>query len=55
MSKLILFSMIIAAIAIPARAARASSTQKGLKNTVVHTLIFNAFYAFALVFLWGRC
>jgi hypothetical protein len=55
MSKLILISVIIAIIAIPARAARHKSARQGLKRAIVLTLLFDAFYAFALVFLWGRC
>ena len=55
MSKLILISMIIAMIAIPAQAAREKSSKNGYRLAVVRTLMFNAFYAFALVFLWGRC
>lgn len=55
MSKLILISIIFATIAIPARAAREASPRKGLKKAIVQTLIFQAFYAFALIFLWGRC
>jgi len=55
MSKLILISMIIAMIVIPARAARDKSPKKGLRKAVIQSLIFDAFYAFALVFLWGRC
>ncbi|HYP74530.1 MAG TPA: hypothetical protein VER12_01160 [Polyangiaceae bacterium] len=55
MSKLILFSMIIALIVIPARTAREKSSKKGLRKAVIHSLLFDAFYAFALIFLWGRC
>jgi hypothetical protein len=55
MSKLILISMIFATIAIPARAARQKNPGKGLKAAIIQTLIFDVFYAFALVFLWGRC
>jgi hypothetical protein len=54
MSKLILISMIIAMIWIPARAAREKSARKGFSKAVKYTLIFDAFYAFALLYLWGR-
>jgi hypothetical protein len=55
MSKLILISVIIGLLVIPARAARDSNARRGLKKTVVQMLFFYAFYAFALAFLWGRC
>jgi len=55
MSKLILFSTIIATMAIPAIAAREKNVHKSLRRAVIQTLWFNAFYAFALMFLWGRC
>lgn len=54
MSKLILISTIIATIAIPARAARAKNSREGFRKAIIQTLIFDLFYAFALVFLWGR-
>jgi hypothetical protein len=55
MSKLILISVIFATIAIPARAARDASPRRGLKRAITQTLFFHAFYAFALIYLWGRC
>jgi len=54
MSKLILLSIIIAMIAIPARLAHEKSPRVGLKRVVVQMLIFEAFYIFALKFLYGR-
>ena len=55
MSKLILISVIFAMIAIPAQAARDANPRRGLRKAVIRTLMFHAFYAFALIFLWGRC
>ncbi len=55
MSKLILISTIIAMILIPARAARDRNPRKGRKKAIVLTLLFDIWYCFALVFLWGRC
>ena len=55
MAKLLLISMMIAAIAIPARAARDKNPRQGLRKAILITLLFDAFYGFALVFLWGRC
>ncbi len=54
MSKLILLSILIAMIGIPARAARQKNPRKALKSVVVQMLIFEAFYWFALRFLYGR-
>jgi hypothetical protein len=55
MSKALLISFIFATIAIPARAARDANARKGLRKAIIQTLCFQAFYAFALIFLWGRC
>jgi hypothetical protein len=54
MSKLILMSILIALITVPTRAAREPDPKVGLKRAVKHILIFEAFYAFALIYLWGR-
>jgi hypothetical protein len=55
MSKLILMSCLIGLLVIPALAAREPGPKKGLKRTLVQMSIFYGFYAFALIFLWGRC
>ena len=54
MSKLILMSIIIGIIGIPARAAREKNPRKALKNVIVQMLIFEALYLFAVGFLYGR-
>ena len=54
MKKLILLSIIIAAIAIPARAARAKDPRVGFKQVVRHTLIFNLVYLFLVMYVWMR-
>ncbi len=54
MSKLILLSLMIAMITIPTRAARDPDPRRGLKRAILYTLAFEAFYGFALLFLWGR-
>jgi hypothetical protein len=55
MTKLLLLSILVATIALPARAATQSKNPKlGLKKALVHVAIFNAFYLFALLFLYGR-
>jgi hypothetical protein len=54
MSKLILMSIIIATVVIPTRAAREKNPRNGLRKAVVQMLLFEAFYLFALRFLYGR-
>lgn len=53
MSKLILLSIIIAMITIPTRAAREPNPRKSLRKVLVHMLLFQAFYTFAMMYLWG--
>jgi hypothetical protein len=52
MSKLILLSAIIGMVSIPTRAARAADPMQGLRQAMKQTLILQAAYAFALVFVW---
>jgi hypothetical protein len=54
MSKLLLLSIVIATIALPARAANISNPRKGLRKIILWMLLFELFYAFALLFLVGR-
>ena len=54
MSKLILLSIVIGMIGIPARAAREKNAAKALKKVVLQMLIFEVFYLFALRYLYGR-
>lgn len=54
MKKLILLSVIIAAIALPARAARAKDARKGLRKTIIHTAIFNLIYLFLITMVWFK-
>jgi hypothetical protein len=54
MAKLILLSIVIATIALPARAANLPNPQKGLRKLVIWMLCFELFYVFALMFLFGR-
>jgi hypothetical protein len=54
MKKLLLLSIVIAAIAIPARAARVKDPRRGFKKMIVHTALFNVFYFIVLIFIWGR-
>ncbi len=54
MMKLILLSFMIATMALPARAAREKSPKKGLRRAMISMAVFNAFYLFALLFIYGR-
>lgn len=54
MQKLVLMSVIIASIVIPARAARIKNPRAGLKKVIVQVAIFNLVYLFLLNFVVGR-
>lgn len=54
MSKLILISVLLATIALPAVAARDTNPRRGLRRTIKYMAIFYAFYLFGLLFLYGR-
>jgi hypothetical protein len=54
MGKLILMSIIIGMIAIPARLASEADPRKAVKKLVKHMLLFELFYVFLLRFVWGR-
>ena len=54
MSKIILLSILFMSIALPARAAREKNPRKGLRKTIVYMTLFNLFYLFSLIFLYGR-
>lgn len=54
MKKLILFSIIIASIAIPARAARELNARAGLKKTLIQMAIFELVYLILVTLVWTR-
>jgi hypothetical protein len=54
MAKLILFSVILATIAIPLIAARERNPVRGLKKAIWYAVLFNAAYALALLFVYPR-
>jgi hypothetical protein len=54
MSKLIELSIIIALIAVPARAARQKDPRKGLRQMLISMFLFEVFYVLAIRFLHGR-
>jgi hypothetical protein len=52
--KLILLSVIIASVVIPARAARAKNGREGLKKTIIQVAIFEAIYVVLVTQVWFR-
>ena len=54
MSKLLLLSVLIASIALPTIAAREKNPKRGLRKAIIYMLLFNVFYLFGLIFLYGR-
>jgi hypothetical protein len=54
MAKLILISILFAMIGIPAHAAREKNPQKALRKAIVQTLLFEAFYLFALRYIYAH-
>jgi hypothetical protein len=52
MAKLILLSVIIASIALPARAAKEQNPRRGLKKVITFVLVFNLLYVLAIRFLY---
>jgi hypothetical protein len=51
--KLLLLSVVLAAICVPVLAAQGRSGPRALKKTVTILLFFNAFYLFAILYLYG--
>jgi len=54
MPKLFLLSIIIALIALPARAARAADPRLGLRKAVIHVSAYFAFYLVGLLLVYGK-
>lgn len=54
MAKLLLVSILIAAIAIPMALSRDPSATRGLRRTVIAIATFNAIYLLAVVYLFPR-
>ena len=54
MKKLILLSIIIASIALPARAARTPDGHAGLKKTLIQILIADVIYMLLITQVWFR-
>ena len=54
MKKLLLLSVIIASVVLPARAARAKSGREGLKKALIQTAIFDLIYVVLVTQVWFR-
>jgi hypothetical protein len=54
LKKLILLSVIIASIAIPARAARSKDGLAGLKKTLIQMAVFDLIYVILITQVWFR-
>ncbi len=54
MTKLLLISILVAPLIVAARAAGVKNGRVGLKKMLVQIAIFNAFYLFSLLYLYGR-
>lgn len=54
MAKLLLLSIILGTIAVPARAARDPNPRRGLDKALRGLAIFNFVYMLALLLIWHR-
>lgn len=53
-AKLVLISILIMSIIIPARAAAAKDSRAGLKKALLQMTVFNLFYVLAVTYLYPR-
>jgi hypothetical protein len=53
-AKLVLLSILIMSIVIPARAALAKNSREGFKKALLQMTLFNLFYALAVTFIYPR-
>ena len=53
-AKLLLVSIVLAAVVIPVRAARARGARRGLRIAILWMLAFNLFYLFAVRVIYPR-
>jgi hypothetical protein len=54
MKKFLLYSILIATVAIPMIAASDRSPIRGFRKTVLWTVAFNALYLFGVLYVWPR-
>jgi hypothetical protein len=53
-AKLLLVSIVLAAVVIPVHAARARGARRGLRKAILLMLAFNLFYLFAVRIIYPR-
>ena len=54
MATALLFSLLVATIVIPARAAREASARRGLRKAVIQMLVFTFFWVMAVAYEYPR-
>jgi hypothetical protein len=54
MDKLVLLSLVLGTIALPAHAARDKNARAGLRKAMLWVAAFNLLYVISLRFLWHR-
>jgi hypothetical protein len=54
MAKVLLLSIMIGIVALPARAAREKDPQLGLRKALTWVAVFNVLYLISLRFIWHR-
>lgn len=54
MSKLVLMSVVLATVVIPAITARDAFPRRALKRTVLALVAFNVLYAFLVIFVYPQ-
>jgi hypothetical protein len=50
----LLFSILVATVVIPARAAREANARRGLRKAVINMLVFSFFWVLALAYEYPR-
>jgi len=54
MGKLILIAVLVVSIAVPLRAALDPNPRRGLRRALLQTLVLDALYAVAILFVYPR-
>jgi hypothetical protein len=54
MKKFLLLSVLYALILLPSLAARERHPVRGVKKAILMVVVFNLFYAFAVLVIWPR-
>ncbi len=54
MGKLILISVLVGTLVVPAAAARDAEARRGFRRLLLYAVLFDVAYAFAVVFVYPR-